>query len=444
MVNRQSRAFRTAVTLEHRVLGVAFLALLLLGVWFTYAVFNKSFTDYDEVTLQASKTGLQLPDRADVKLRGVIVGEVLDGRSTADGVTLTLGLYPSKRQVVPADVTAQIIPKTLFGEKYVALQTSSSTGTSPVTQAIQPGDRIEEAEVGFEVERLLNDIYPFLRTVQPAELNYMLTAMAAALEGRGTAIGENFATLNDYLERTNPQIPALVEDLRMLARTSDVYREAVPEVARLLRNSVTSGTTFIQKEQKIQALFADVAAFSSTSKDFLEANGDNIIRLGELSARQLPVYAKYAPEYPCLLDGIVKAAPRQAETFRGKTLHIVLENLPKQPRGYGTKDDAVYGDKRGPHDPAICRRAINGEWGQDNLPPKSLVPNIDDGVDEPTGKQRPAPMVDVSSGYAGTAVERAVVNSLAAPVLDVPAASVPDVASLLFGPLARGAEVELR
>jgi phospholipid/cholesterol/gamma-HCH transport system substrate-binding protein len=439
MVNRQSRAFRAAVTIEHRVLGVAFLALLLLAVWFTYAVFNKSFTEYDEVTLRASKTGLQLPDRADVKLRGVIVGEVVDAKTTEDGVDLTLGLYPSRREVVPADVTAQIIPKTLFGEKYVALQTDGAAD-----DPIRPGDVIEETELSIEVERLLNDIYPFLRTVQPAELNYTLTAMANALEGRGETIGENLSTLNDYLERTNPQLPALVADLRMLSQVSDVYRSVIPEVARLLRNSVTSGNTFIEKEQKIQALFADVAAFSSTSKDFLEANGDNIIRLGQLGARQLPVFAKYAPEYPCLLDGIVKIGPRQAEAFRGYTLHIQLETLPKQPRGFGPQDDAVYADKRGPHDEAMCRRAINDEWGQDNLPPKSLVPDIKDGVEESTGKERPAPMVDPSSGFAGTSAERDVVNSVAAPVLGVPVDSVPDVASLLFGPLARGMEVELR
>jgi phospholipid/cholesterol/gamma-HCH transport system substrate-binding protein len=443
MVNRQSRAFRTAVTIEHRVFGVAFLTLLLLAGWFTYAVFNKSFTEYDEVTLRASHTGLQLPDRADVKLRGVIVGEVIDSETSGDGVNLTLGLYPSRRDDVPAGVSARILPKTLFGEKYVALEPAEGVATTTAA-AIQPGDTIEEAEVGFEVERLLNDIYPFLRTVQPAELNYTLTALATALEGRGEAVGANFATLDDYLKRTNPQIPALVEDLRLLSEVSDTYREAVPEVARLLRNSVTTGNTFIEKEHKIQALFADVAAFSSTSRDFLEANGDNIIRLGELGARQLPVYEKYAPEYPCLLDGIVKIGPRQAEAFRGYTLHINLETLPKQPRGFGPQDDAVYGDKRGPHDQDLCRRAINDEWGQHNLPPKSLVPDIVDGVDESTGKQRPAPTIDLSSGFAGTTSERSVVNSVAAPVLGVPAESVPDVASLLFGPLARGMEVELR
>ena len=219
-----------------------------------------------------------------------------------------------------------------------------------------------------------------------------------------------------------------------------MYRSAVPEIARTLRNSVTTGATFIEKEQKIKSLFEDVASLSSTSKDFLEQNGENIIRLGELGAAQLPVFAKYAPEYPCLLGGIVGIGPMQAEAFRGYTLHINLETLRKQPRGYGAQDQALYGDRRGP----ACNNLPNPPWTQDNLPPDALVPNLVDGVDEPTGKQRVAPALDLTSGFAGTAAERGVVNSVAAPVLGVPAAEVPDVASLLFAPLARGTEVAAR
>ena len=49
-----------------RVYGIVFLALCVLAVWFTYAVFSKQFADYDEVTLRSSKTGLSLPDRKSV------------------------------------------------------------------------------------------------------------------------------------------------------------------------------------------------------------------------------------------------------------------------------------------------------------------------------------------------------------------------------------------
>ena len=64
---------------------------------------------------------------------------------------------------------------------------------------------------------MLSDLYPLLRTVEPAELNMTLNALATALEGRGDQIGENLETVDSYLKRLNPQIPALVEDLRLTA-----------------------------------------------------------------------------------------------------------------------------------------------------------------------------------------------------------------------------------
>jgi phospholipid/cholesterol/gamma-HCH transport system substrate-binding protein len=436
-MSRRASALRT--TIGHRVLGAAFLALLLVFVLLTYGIFNKSFTSYDHVTLRASRIGLQLPTRADVKIRGVLVGEVLGTHVTSHGVNLDLGLYPSQIRTIPENVTARILPKTLFGEKYVALQMPSH----PSPQPIRSGDTIAESHVAIEVEKVLSDFYPLLRTVQPAQLNYTLTAIANALEGRGEAIGQNLVTLDSYLKRINPEIPLLVDDVRKLGAVSDTYASVVPELADLLRNSVKTGTTFVEKEQKVKALFDDVASFSSTSRDFLQQNGDNIIRLSKLGQEQLPLFAKYAPEYPCLLNGIVGALPREEQSFRGYTLHINLETLPRQPRGFNPGDSPQYADHRGPVNLGDCEAAIHGRYSQTNLPPTRLVPKIKDGVNYPIGK-RVAPGFDVTSGFSGTSAERSVVNSIAAPVLGVPAGRVPAVATLLFGPLARGTEVTLR
>jgi phospholipid/cholesterol/gamma-HCH transport system substrate-binding protein len=341
--------------------------------------------------------------------------------------------------LVPENATAMILPKTLFGEKYVDLQVPDAPAGP-----ISAGDTIAESEVALEVEKVLTDVYPLLRTVQPAEISYTLNALATALEGRGEEIGRNLVILDDYLKRTNPQIPLLVDDLRKLGEVSEVYRSVVPELASLLRNSVTTGRTFVEKEQKIEALFADVASFSSTSKDFLEQNGDNIIRLSEQGQQQLPMFARYSPEYPCLLKGIVNQLPMQEQSFRGYTLHINLETLPRQPRGYDRRDDPAYADRRGPIDLGDCWDAVRGKYSQKNLPPMSLVPKLQTGVDYPVGKRvAPTASVDVTSGYAGTTAERSLVNAVAAPVLGIPTSDVPDVATLLFGPLARGAEVSL-
>jgi phospholipid/cholesterol/gamma-HCH transport system substrate-binding protein len=374
-----------------------------------------------------------------VKIRGVIVGEVLSFESSAEGAELTLGIYPDQMDTIPANVTGSIVPKTLFGEKYVSLEIPES---GPEGQ-LAVDATIARTDVSIEVEKVLSDLYPLLRTVQPAEVNKTLNAMATALEGRGERLGENLEIVDSYLKRINPQIPDIVEDLRLTAQVSDLYADVMPEIASILRNTITTTQTLESRDAKVRALYTDVAAFSETSRDFLAENGDNLIRLGEVSEAQLRVFAKYAPEYPCLTGGIVRAGEMQAEAFRGFTLHIVLEQLPVQPRGYGPNDRPRFGETRGPN----CLKLPNPPWSQSN--PVKHQPNMDDGVDEPTGKgtSRVAPGYGYSTsgiGFAGSSAESAVLNSLLGPTLGVSARDVPDLGALLVAPMARGAEVSLR
>ena len=422
---------------SHKVLGVVFLCLLLAGVYLTYGVFTKKFVDYDRVKLETSTIGLQLPARADVKIRGVIVGEVLAFDTTAAGAELTLGIFPDELGTIPANVTGSIVPKTLFGEKYVSLVVPDQ----PAASHIEPGATINRTQVSIEVEKVLSDLYPLLRTVQPAEINMTLNAIATALEGRGEMIGKNLETVDSYLKRLNPQIPGLVEDLRLTAKVSDTYAQAMPQIAEILRNTVKTTGTLEDREVKLKALFTDVAAFSDTAKSFLDDNGDNLIRLSQVSAQQLKVFAKYAPEFACLTKGIVNAGKLQAGAFRNFTLHIVLETLPNQPRGYGPQDVPRLGEDRGPN----CLHLPSPPWSQSN--PMRHQPNFNDGVDEPTGKGTSRVATNYyrnGTGLAGSPQESDLLKSLLGPALGLTADQVPDLGVLLLGPMARGAEVSLR
>ena len=432
---------------QTKVFGVLFLAMVVLAVYLTYATFTKKFAEYDEVRLETSKIGLQLPSRADVKIRGVIVGEVLETESTGDGAVITLGLFPDKTDTVPAGVTGSIVPKTLFGEKYVSLIPTTATGTAD--GSIQAGDTIEKTVVATEVEQVLSDLYPLLRAVQPAELNMTLNAIATALEGRGDQLGENLETVDSYLKRLNPQIPALVEDLRLTAQVSDIYADVLPEVGSILQDTVTTTGTLEDRSTQLNALFTNVSNFSDSARTFLDDNETNLIRIGEVSAPQLEVLSRYSTEFPCLLQGIVKAGDLQAEAFRGFTLHIVLETLPNQPRPYGPQDVPVLGEDRGPS----CINLPNPPGSQAN--PVRRQPDFADGVDEPTGKgtQRAATGyastggIDTSlfgtPGYAGSTAEADLLRELLAPGLGLSADAVPDLGLLLVAPMVRGATVSL-
>lgn len=430
-----ARRTRGSVALP-KLMGVVFLCLLLGGVYLTYAVYSKKFTDYEQVTLQTSTIGLQLPSRADVKVRGVIVGEVLDFESRGDGADVTLGIYPSRLDSIPADVTGSIVPKTLFGEKYVSLVVPDD----PSPARLEPGATIERTTVSTEVEEVLSDLYPLLRTVQPAQLNQTLNALATALEGRGDDLGQNIETLDGYLTRINPQLPDLIEDLRLLSQVSDNYTDVLPQIAQIIDDTVLTTGTLEGREAKLQALFEDMSSFAGTAEDFLDANGESLIRLSEVGADQLRVFARYAPEYSCLTRGIVTAGERQAEAFRDFTLHIVLETLPHQPRPYRAQDVPRFGEDRGPD----CLHLPHPPWSQEN--PLRHQPDFDDGVDEPTGKgiSRVAPNPWLQSAGPGSPAETDLLRSLLGPALGVGADEVPDLGPLLVGPMARGAEVSLR
>ncbi len=415
-----------------------FLALMLAAVWVTYGVFTQKFSDYDEVTVHASRIGLQLPHRADVKIRGVIVGEVLGFDPTAEGADITLGLYQDRTAQIPADVTASILPKTLFGEKFVSLIVPGDTSSA---RPLADGDVIERTDLSIEVEQVLSDLYPLLRAVQPADLNTTLNAIATALEGRGEQLGASLETLDGYLTRFNPELPGLIEDLRLTAEVSDTYADVLPEVATILRNTITTTSTLEDREDRLQALFNDVSRFAAVAERFSRANGDNLVHLAELGATQLEVFARYAPGYPCLLGGIVGAGKLQGEAFRGFTLHIVLETLPNQPRAYGPQDAPVYGDKSG----YSCGQLPDPPWSQSN--PVTSQPDFVDGIDEPTGKgtSRVGPgWSGTAAGYAGGRDESALLKALLAPGLGMGPDDVPDLGVLLVGPMARGAEVSLR
>ena len=205
---------------------------------------------------------------------------------------------------------------------------------------------------------------------------------------------------------------------------------------------MTTTNTFESKEDEIQALFDDVAGFSGTAETFLHQNGDNMVRLADQGAQIFPLLAKHSPAFRCFLRGAVASIPRNESAFRDKTLHIKLETLAKQPRGYEPRDRPAYADNRGAF--PFCQdmyRAVSGGYDQENLLPKRLVPDIRDGIEYDAGIRKRAAVGDA---VVGTEAEQVVLDAAAAAVLGVPVEEVPDLATLLVGPLARGHEVDVR
>lgn len=279
-----------------RLYGIAFLAVLALLLSLAVAVYQQVFTSVVPITLEADTLGNQLDPRADVKLRGLLVGEVREVHADGTKATLDIALKPQYVPSIPSDVHARLLPKTLFGEKYVDLVAPAGSAHSSA-RPIRAGDVISQdrTKVGIEVQQLMNDLLPLLRTVRPGELDATLSAFATALEGRGDRIGDNLTRVEGYLRRLNPHMPSFKKDISRFADVAEVYGDAAPDLMRILRNTVTTSRTIVEKKDQLAAALHSTASVAGTANGFLSENGDRLITLGRVSRPTLELFARYSP-----------------------------------------------------------------------------------------------------------------------------------------------------
>jgi phospholipid/cholesterol/gamma-HCH transport system substrate-binding protein len=416
-----------------RLLGLAFVALLAAALALSVLSYRKAFTPVAWVTLHTDHTGLQLNGGAEVKLRGVVVGEVRGISADGGQATLRLALDPAQIGQIPANVTARLLPRTLFGERYVALRVPPDAAATPLRGgAVISQDRTSSA---VELEKVLDDALPLLQAIQPDKLAATLGALATALHGRGEQVGRDLTALDSYLATVNPQLPAIRDDLHKLADVLATYDGALPDLMAILRNATVTADTVSAQRDQLAAFLADTTDLADSAHSFLDRYGDRIIQLGTVTAPVLQLLAAYAPEYPCLLQGLVKLQPDVEAVFAGGSMHITLEITRDNGAYQAGRDSPVYGAHTGPD----CRQLPHPP-----VPAPQVA--VNDGYDH--GGSRPAVklpvgLTPVSMGYAGTAEEQALLRPLVAAATSTSVDQVPDSAALFWGPLLRGTVVNV-
>jgi virulence factor Mce-like protein len=302
---------------------------MLLTIWLSWAFYTKAFNHYDEVTVTAAKAGLALPQQADVKLRGMIVGIVRDVRVEDDHVVMTLGIDPQLIGSIPRDVRVEVVPKTLFGEKYLSLVPTSET-----TEHLRAGDAITTAEVPAEFEKFFNDVYPLLTAVPPEKVASTLTALANSLDGKGDALGQTFEDSNEYLEKLNPENKQAIADLVALGQVSHTYANQMDDFGQLVDNSAELSDTVVDKEAALAGFFKEGAGLARSIHDFAGAAGDDVISTAGNSVQPLEFLAEYAAMIPCTFKGTNAIADLTEIVMNNNTIHGAMTIAPVQPTAY--------------------------------------------------------------------------------------------------------------
>jgi virulence factor Mce-like protein len=448
-----------------RLQGLAFIVVVAVLLGLAVASYNKAFTEVARVTLETDTAGNQLQEASDVKVRGVIVGEVREVEASMDGATIELAINPDYLEQIPADVSARLLPKTLFGERFVSLEVPER----PSQARLSDGDVIGEdrTENAIELQRVIDDMLPLLQAVEPQDLSYTLGAVADALRGRGDSLGANLAATGQYFREVNTVLPQLQEDISLLADVADTYDGAADDLLAVLDNLAVTNSTIVDQSEQLRRTFTVGTSSSNETAGFLETNERNLISLAETSRPVLGLFAEYSPSYPCLLEGLTRSAPRIGETFGADgdpalNLNIVVSFPPRNP--YVPGDQPAYIDNSGPDCmgltdiDAMIAAAQAGEY-YCPAAPRDGVDSVDNSYtgnpvclggsgpnDVPEGEGDPNAQAGRSlpMGLAGSTAELDFVRSILGYQTGTDARKVSDLSASTLAPLLRGTRVNLR
>ncbi len=418
------------------VSGVAFLTVLALLVWLSISLYNKTFDSTTTVTVKADRAGLQLPKFGDVRIHGVLVGRVDKIDQDGEQAVITLALEPDAAERIPSDISVQILPTTLFGQKFVSLVRPEASSARPLRDGdVIPADRVE---TNVELSQVLADLFPLLRAVRPQDLNRTLSALATALDGRGEQIGRTMDELGTYVGAIGEHLPTLRQDLIALAEVADAYDVAAPDLLEVLDNVTVTSKTITEKARDLDTFFSDLTGLASTATRVLATNEQNLIRMGQVTAPVIGLLAEYSPEFPCLIRGAANYEPILSKTFEGNVVKQYIEIGAPQYRVYDERDLPTYGE------------VGHGPWCAGL--PKFTVPGkkhtFDQGTDQDEkGGYLPFPIPGLPNpnpvsldGSVGSNAEQRLVNAMLAGSSGRSPEAYGALGSLLYGPVVRTGE----
>ena len=269
----------------------------------TAMLFSGTLRSYEPLTLVSDRAGLVMEDGAKVKLRGVQVGEVtnIGAETGAAGPLskLTLKIDPEPFKYLPSNLEAEIKSSTAFGAKYVDLIVPPDA--SP--ERLKPNSVVRSRNVTVEVNTVFQNLEGVVKSIDPAKLNSILSAMAESVRGKGDVIGQAITDSNDVLPEVNPRMETVQQDWQLFGQTAKVYSDAAQNIVSILDSFSTTSKTISNNAQALDTLLLSSVGFSNAGINTIGGNQTNLVRAMNILDPTTALLMKYSPTYTCLFQG---------------------------------------------------------------------------------------------------------------------------------------------
>jgi phospholipid/cholesterol/gamma-HCH transport system substrate-binding protein len=267
------------------------LGIFVASIWVTWVFLTGGFRSGPRVEAVFGPPGIgqQLPVGGDIKVRGVLVGRITDLR--LDGGDSVVEFSLNGDEDIPADVTAEVRSKTIFGEKWVELVTGSSGGPYLADGDVIPDERTVEP---LELERALQLGHDLLSEIPLEDLRILLASLADGFSGHEEAAGQAIDRGVVALRAVNSRAEELDESLRQLAEFSAWLDDNDQDLLSFMSSLDAANRALVGAAPEFESSMDSVPVFLDEFASFQEATERDFGRLVEQGATVAEVVAERA------------------------------------------------------------------------------------------------------------------------------------------------------
>jgi virulence factor Mce-like protein len=204
---------------------------------------------------------------SDVRVLGLPAGEVKKVEVDGDRVLVELSIPTDIK--VPQGATAQIVPQSLIGERYIQLSPAFKDGND----AMGDGDEVENTVIPVEPDEALAALKEFLDSLDPEGIGRLITNLDEDLEGNGAALNDTLGSLSELVAT--------------FAENDDVLLRIVDSFDRL-------SATLVTREAQLGEVLDAFAAASQVLADERDSIGDLVGGLADLSQNGLRLVGEHS------------------------------------------------------------------------------------------------------------------------------------------------------
>jgi len=309
--------------------GIAVLTTLALLVGVLALRYVGYFESRVPVEATLTSTGDGLPDRADVKFRGMVVGVVSAVEVVAAGQQqrVDIDLKPDIAETIPNNVTARVIPNNLFGVTAIELVDNGDNRAEAATSAgLSEGVSIpEDTSAGtVQLQTTLTVLRDVLDNIQPEKLGRVLATLSEALDPAARVPGSTIDRLDNWLTEVH-RIDGVGNLLGDLGQATTALSQSAPELVGVLAESVTAARTLTERRENLVALLSN--------------SGRAVDAVNNLFARNPDAAKELVPGLDGLLGSL--AADRDAMPYAAANLNEALAKL-QTVFGFGPSKQMVW------------------------------------------------------------------------------------------------------